>query len=99
MVELGTVPIIPTRVIWEEEANGGALLYNMDTDDMVSLNQVGTTIWRLCNGKRSVDEIIHQLLKRYKVPATTCRQETIALLDQLSTQGLLEWTEATSTEG
>jgi hypothetical protein len=44
-------------VVLREEGEEGAILFNTDTDQLVLVNPVGLFIWKLCNGRRSLDEI------------------------------------------
>lgn len=57
----------------------------------LALNETGAAIVRLCDGARSVDEIVTQLSKNYGIndlEALTC--EVIEFLDEIRARGLLQ---------
>lgn len=55
---------------------------------MVSLNMLGTEIWKLCEG-RSREEIVAELLEAYEVDEDELRQDVDLFLDELTQKGFL----------
>ncbi len=55
---------------------------------MLSLNMLGTEIWKLCDG-RTADEIIGLLGERFDVDEETLRQDVHAFLENLRSEGLI----------
>ena len=66
-----------------EEMEGENLLYRLGGHKAIHLNETATVIWKLCDGSRTVQEIIDLLKKEYPgsepVVATDVR-EAIELL-------------------
>lgn len=54
------------------------------------LNQVGSHVWRLIQESRTIDEILDNLLAEYDVDAKQCKEDLIALLQDLQAEGLIE---------
>ena len=54
------------------------------------LNPVGATVWNLIQKPRRVDKIRDTLLKEYEIDAERCERDLMALLKELSSEGLVE---------
>ena len=55
----------------------------------LSLNEVGAFVFALCDGRRSVADIVQAMTEEYDVSAAECRQDVIDLLTQLTEGGVL----------
>jgi len=65
-----------------EKMDNEMLLFNSKTTHVLYLNESASVIWQLCDGKRSVDEIIDLLAGTYPEAAASIRSdvhETIEL--------------------
>ena len=60
-----------------------------DLDGIYTLNDVGTTIWDLIDGKVSVGQIVDTVRNEYDVPPEDLKHDLIALVSELSAQGLV----------
>ena len=59
--------------LWEwREYKSGSLIENG-----VALNETATFIWKLCDGKRTVDQIISEVLKNYDVSEERTKQDIL----------------------
>lgn len=57
----------------------------------LALNETGAAIVRLCDGARSINEIIDQLSKKYEdADCDALRREVIDFLDTIRARGLLQ---------
>jgi GeoRSP system PqqD family protein len=70
------------------EEMGTSVLFSGGT--MVSLNLLGTEIWKVCDG-RSIDDIVAELLTRFEVEEETLRQDVRAFLDDLAVKGFITY--------
>jgi len=73
-----------------EKMDNELLLFNSKTTNVIYLNESASVIWQLCDGQRSVDEIIDLLVSTYPEAAASIRsdvQETIELF--LANQAIL----------
>lgn len=80
-----------------QKASKDFLLFNMDDGNYYSLNDVGCRVWELCDGTRSVADIIGILSAEYDVSTDVLAQDVIEVLDQFSNGKLVS--ELTSVAG
>jgi len=63
-------------------------------DNMVRMfNPVGSRIWELADGQRTVEEIARQLTVEYAVELSAARAEVREFVDALAAKGLLTFAE------
>ena len=67
-----------------------AVLLNLHTGFYHSLNPLGTTIWTMCDGSRSLKEILTSICSRYDVQEDTAKHDLIQLMTQLNQEGLVD---------
>lgn len=81
-------PKARSKDIVVQNVGAETLVYDLMTHTACHLNETSATVWRLCDGTRTVGEISAELSRRSKARVT---DETVHLaLDQLSTKDLLE---------
>jgi hypothetical protein len=66
------------------------VLYHPIDTHMLYFNQTASLIWQLCDGERSVDEIIALLSAAYPEAATDIPADVNATLDDFVKQGCIE---------
>ena len=72
------------------QPNGvGLVLFHMTSGNYYSLNEMGTRIWELCDGSRSLDEIVDLLESEYEAPREVVLKDCSALAAELLANGLL----------
>jgi coenzyme PQQ biosynthesis protein PqqD len=59
------------------------LLFNMNDGNYYSLNEVGCRIWELCDGTRSIAQLIETLSAEYDAPKEALAQDVSELLEKL----------------
>jgi len=59
---------------------------------MLSLNILGTEIWKRCDG-RTLDEIIEDLLSQFEVDPGVLRQDALEFLSELEQKGFIRYEE------
>jgi len=67
-----------------------AVLLNLNDGVYHSLNPLGTLIWTLCDGKRSLQDILASVCSQYDVPEETAKQDLLQLMTRLNQAGLVE---------
>jgi len=67
-----------------------AVLLNLNDGVYHSLNPLGTTIWTLCDGIRSLQDILTSICSQYDVPEETAKQDLLQLMTRLNEEGLLD---------
>jgi hypothetical protein len=68
---------------------GEAVLLHLDTGVYYTLNRVGTVVWELVSGPRSLVEIVRALCDRFDVSEEVAREDLRALLADLREEGLV----------
>ena len=66
-----------------QKASKDFLLFNMDDGNYYSLNEVGCRIWELCDGTRSVAELVESLSAEYDVSSEVLAKDVVDILDEL----------------
>jgi hypothetical protein len=66
------------------------LLYEKSSGVALPVNESGTEVWKLCDGTRTVDEIVESLAVYYDAPRSQIDRDTREFLDVLLRHGLLE---------
>ena len=69
--------------------DGTAYLMDPSASDLHALSEVGTRIYELVDGERTVDGIVDQLFEEYDVEREVLEQDTLAFLAELATKGLV----------
>lgn len=77
-------PRIAARVV-----DGKALIVVIDGKQLHTLNEVGTRVWELCDG-RSVEEIASQIVAEFEVDLDRARADVLRFVAELDELGALE---------
>ena len=67
--------------VMAQKAARELLLLNMEDGNYYSLNETGGRIWELCDGKRSVSQVVAALAVDYEAPYSTLENDVIELLE------------------
>jgi Coenzyme PQQ synthesis protein D (PqqD) len=59
------------------------LLFNMNDGNYYSLNEVGCRVWELCDGTRSIAQLVETLAAEYDAPKEALAQDVSELLEKL----------------
>lgn len=65
-----------------------------DLRAIFSLNEVGSRIWELADGERTVDDIASVLTEEYEIDPQTARADLDGFLGQLDDAGCLSWSQS-----
>ncbi|HXM55182.1 MAG TPA: PqqD family protein [Candidatus Dormibacteraeota bacterium] len=71
--------------------NRGGRLEVLAGPDGWDLSEVGGFIWRLCDGRHSVDAIAEAMVREYEVAGETARHDVTEFLADLEASGLIAW--------
>lgn len=82
---------LPTPGYAIEELDGELLLFHPSSEIILHTNETGAMVWRLCDGRRSVAEIVEMLTAVYPEAAADIAQDVPDLLTQFATQGAITW--------
>ena len=78
-----TPPIPNPVVVLREEFDDWAVLFNPDTAAAVGINPVGVAVWKLLDGKRSLDDIVSEIGRQYDDVPGAAREDLEKFIDDL----------------
>lgn len=70
--------------------HGKAVVIVLDAHQIHTLNAVGTRVFELCDGQRSVAEIAVEVARHFEVELSTAERDSLDFLQQLIAQGAVE---------
>jgi len=73
-----------------ENMEGEILLYKPSNSTTLHLNEPSVIVWELCDGKRSVQEIIGTVLEAYPEQAEQIPADIVGVIDDLVANKVLE---------
>jgi len=80
---------VPDKEFTLEELDNELLLYHPTKTTIVYMNQTASIIWRLCDGKRTVFEIIDLINSSYPEVGARTREDVEATLKTFSDHGAI----------
>ena len=72
-----------------KKASEDMVLLDIDSGEYYALNSVGSRVWELCDGTRSVSEVISAIAIEFEAPLETVRTDVIDLLSELAEEHLV----------
>ncbi len=73
--------------------DGEAVILNMKSGVYCGLNEVGARIWQLVQEPTIAKGVLDTLIEEYDVEPDRCEREVLALLQEMSDNGLIEVTD------
>jgi hypothetical protein len=61
-----------------------------DLDSIYTLNEIGTLIWQLIDGKKSAKQMVEAICNTYEVTAEQAEKDAIEFLNTLNAAGLIK---------
>ena len=81
---LAKAPTTASRVI-----EGEAVILSMETKVLRGLNPVGSRIWELIDGQRSVEEIVGVIVKEFDVEPARADEDVRGFVQEVLDKGLV----------
>jgi len=66
--------------------DGEAIILSAEDSSVHSLDEVGTRIWEMADGKKTIKEIIEALLEEYDVEFDQLKQDVIDFVNELKSK-------------
>ena len=82
-------PVANPVVVLREEFDDWAVLFNPDSGAAAGLNPTGVAIWKLIDGRRSVQAIIDDIRATSEGVPDTAPEEIRAFMDSLAKDGFV----------
>jgi len=79
----------PAPRVLTQEATDTLLLLDVEGGMYFSLDNVGRRVWALCDGSRSIEEIVDAICEEYDAPRAVIDADVRDLIGQLETERLL----------
>jgi pyrroloquinoline quinone biosynthesis protein D len=81
-------PVKSDRVL-AQEADGTTVLLSLDNGTYFSLNEVGGAVWDLCDGTRSLHDVVDDLCARYDASEEQVSADVLEIVAELASERLL----------
>ena len=65
------------------------VLLNPQSGEYYTLDEIGSRIWELCDGTRTVSEIVGAIVQEYDAPAAEIEGDVLELLNDLAAEKLV----------
>ena len=88
-IKLDTV-VVASRNQISSDLSGEVVILSLTDGTYYGLGPTGSRIWSLVQQPRRVDEIVEVLVAEYDVELDRCRDESLAMLDDLHAHSLIE---------
>ncbi len=72
-----------------QETSDGLVLLDPDGGEYFALNEVGARVWELCDGARTVTEVVGVLAEEFEAPSEVIRDDVLELLEELAAERLV----------
>jgi hypothetical protein len=81
-MELDKYPVVHPQVA-SRTVEGSAIIVLADTGQVKMFNPVGTRVWELADGKRSVRDIVSSIVEEFAVDYPEAERDVLEFLQQL----------------
>jgi hypothetical protein len=82
--------ILPAKNQISCELGDEHVILNLDTGIYYGLDAIGARVWDIIQEPKTVVEILDILLTEYEVEVDTCRNDLLALMQEMAAQKLIE---------
>ena len=78
------------KEILAADLDGETVMMSVEAGKYYNLGEIGGAIWRRITESVVVEDLVAQLLEEYNVAQGQCESDTLAFLEKLKQEGLLE---------
>ncbi|HKQ61884.1 MAG TPA: PqqD family protein [Candidatus Polarisedimenticolaceae bacterium] len=82
----------PTEGLMGKDLGDEYLFYDSRTDKVHVLNETARQLYLLCDGTRSVGEVVREFAATYRIDERTAQEDACAAIEQLLELGVLRRT-------
>lgn len=79
-----------SEAVLTSELDDEVALLDKASGNYIGLDAVGTTVWRLLQQPRKMEELVEGVTREFDIDAETARADLIGFLEGLRDQGLLQ---------
>ncbi|MCS7301250.1 MAG: PqqD family protein [Fimbriimonadales bacterium] len=66
-------------------------IFKLPREHRIELDEIGSTVWSLCDGRHQVDAIVQRLVQQYKLERREAEYSLFAFLNTLSRRGFIAY--------
>ncbi|MFQ3610563.1 MAG: PqqD family protein [Fimbriimonadales bacterium] len=66
-------------------------IFKLPNEHRIELDELGSTVWRLCDGEHTVEAIVRQLVQTYRLERREAEYSLFAFLNTLSQRGFIAY--------
>ena len=88
-MKLKSLPVANPICVLREEFDDWAVLFHPDTAAAVGINPVGVSIWKIMDGRHSLEEIVKKVEEEYSEVPGTAPDEIKLFVDNLAENGFV----------
>ncbi len=92
MLKLDLYPV-PHPQVAGRVLDGEAVIILSESNLVNVYNPVGSRVWELCDGTRTVDEVVDLIVSEYDVDRERAQADVVAFIEQLVVDRVLELSE------
>ncbi len=89
MLNTNDTIIVNNKKFLASELGDEIIMMNFETGDYINLNSVSSDIWKKSQNETTPQKIINLLLNEYEVDEQTCRNETLACIEEMIAKDVL----------
>jgi SynChlorMet cassette protein ScmD len=82
-------PIANPAVVLREEFDDWAILFNPDTAEAVGTNPVGVAVWKLMDGRRTLEQIVVEIHNQFADVPDAAEKDVTAFIKDLAQRGFI----------
>lgn len=82
-------PIANPTVVLREEFDDWAILFNPDTAEAVGTNPVGVAVWKLMDGRRTLEQILVEIHDQFADVPNAAEKDVTAFVKDLAERGFV----------
>jgi SynChlorMet cassette protein ScmD len=82
-------PIANPLVVLREEFDDWAILFDPDSGDAHGLNPIGVFVWKLLDGKHTINDIIEEVKSSCEEVSLDVNKDVNEFIEELTTKGLI----------
>lgn len=83
------IPVPNPVAVLREESDEWAVLFDPDAPETAGVNPIGVAIWKLIDGKRSVDDIVAKIGTRFRDVPGSVSEDVCEFVDRLAESGFV----------
>ena len=82
-------PVANPTVVLREEFDDWAILFNPDTAEAVGTNPVGVAVWKLMDGRRTLEQIVVEIHDQFADVPDAAEKDVTTFIKDLAERGFV----------